>query len=548
MTETLYRKYRPKTFADVVGQNHVKITLQSELTSEKVAHSYLFTGPRGVGKTTVARIMAKAVNCLHRGKDGDPDAACEACQDFQSGRSLDLIEIDAASHTGVDNVRSYIIENARFSPSRWKYKVFIIDEVHMLSISAFNALLKTLEEPPEHAIFILATTEIHKVPETIISRCQRFDFRRLRQEDIVGRLRSIVQQEKLAVDDAVLEEIARSARGSSRDAESLLGQVLTLAEDGKVSEEQAALVLPRTDMDFVVQLFDALVRKDASAGITVVNNLVREGVHVQRFTQNALEFFRKALLLKLNSQLVLFSSLELSKEHEQRLLQQIENVDIGYLERMIRVLYAHNEEPNVTNLPQLPLEMAIIELTVGLGDAVSLYEDPVAPTAPKPKPNAAPPAPIGEQLAGVASKVKKTRSNDQPPLTLESVQNHWPEVLGSLQSRNQSLRLTLNVAAPHEVRDNTVVLAVAYDFHRERIEMPKNRSMIEEVFEEVLHQPVSISVALDPNFTRVPSYEAEANVEVVAAVAPAEGENAASADDPNAEAAWNALVETFGGK
>lgn len=548
MTETLYRKYRPKIFADVVGQNHVKITLQSELTSDKVAHSYLFTGPRGVGKTTIARIMAKAVNCLHRGKDGDPDAACEACQDFQSGRSLDLIEIDAASHTGVDNVRSYIIENARFSPSRWKYKVFIIDEVHMLSISAFNALLKTLEEPPEHAIFILATTEVHKVPETIISRCQRFDFRRLRQEDIVGRLRSIVQQEKLAVDDAVLEEIARSARGSSRDAESLLGQVLTLAEDGMVTEEQAALVLPRTDMDFVVQLFDALVRKDASAGITVVNNVVREGVQVQRFTQNALEFFRKALLLKLNSQLVLFSSLELSQEHEQQLLRQIENVDIGYLERMIRVLYAHNEEPNVTNLPQLPLEMAIIELTVGLEDAVTLYETPVVPTAPKPKPNVTPSAPIGEQPTGVALKVKKTRSGSPPPLTLESVQNHWLEVLGSLQSRNQSLRLTLNVAAPHDVQDNTVVLAVAYDFHRERIEMPKNRSMIEEVFEEVLHQPVSISVALDPNLTRVPSYETEANIEVVAAVAPAAGENVATADDPNAEAAWNALVETFGGR
>ncbi len=548
MTETLYRKYRPKTFADVVGQNHVKITLQSELTSGKVAHSYLFTGPRGVGKTTVARIVAKAVNCLHRGKDGDPDATCEACQDVQSGRSLDLIEIDAASHTGVDNVRSYIIENARFSPSRWKYKVFIIDEVHMLSISAFNALLKTLEEPPEHALFILATTEVHKVPETIISRCQRFDFRRLRQEDIVGRLRSIIQQEQLAVDDTVLEEIARSAHGSSRDAESLLGQVLTLAEDGRVTEEQAALVLPRTDMDFVAQLFDALIRKDASAGIMVVNNLVREGVQVQRFTQNALEFFRKALLLKLNSQLAMFSSLELSKEHEQQLLQHIENVDVGYLERMIRVFLSRAEEPNVTNLPQLPLEMAIVELTIGSTDTFSLLETPAVPVTPKPKPSAAPSVPADGQTANPAPKAKKLRSEGQPPLTLEAVQRHWSEVLGYLQSKNQSLRLTLNVAAPLNLEGDTLVLAVAYEFHRERIELPKNRAVIEEVLEEVLRQPVSIAVAIDPNLARMPSYEREANIEVVAAVAPAVGENVPTADDPNAEAAWNALVETFGGK
>src|SRR3989344_5558425 len=188
MATTLYRKYRPQTFAEVVGQNHIKTTLQNELEKDKIAHAYLFSGPRGLGKTTMARLFAKAVNCLTR-KSGqsEPCNQCNSCQEVITGRSLDVIEIDAASHTGVDNVRENIIENSRFTPTSRKFKVFIIDEVHMLSTSAFNALLKTLEEPPEHAIFILATTEIHKVPETIVSRCQHFDFHKVPTADIVKR-------------------------------------------------------------------------------------------------------------------------------------------------------------------------------------------------------------------------------------------------------------------------------------------------------------------------------------------------------------------------
>ena len=187
MAQALYRKYRPVRFSDLVGQNHIRITLQNELEQDRVAHAYLFSGPRGVGKTTTARLLAKAVNCKDR-KDSEACEKCDFCKEISQGKSLDVIEIDAASHTGVDNVRENIIENSRFTPQRLKYKVFIIDEVHMLSLSAFNALLKTLEEPPEHVIFILATTEIHRVPETIISRCQRFDFKRVSVDDLVKRM------------------------------------------------------------------------------------------------------------------------------------------------------------------------------------------------------------------------------------------------------------------------------------------------------------------------------------------------------------------------
>src|SRR3989339_626328 len=222
MSQALYRTYRPQTFADLTGQEHVKRTLQNQLKIGRVAHAYLFTGTRGVGKTTAARLLAKAVNCqgITEGKDSLPEPCnvCSSCQEITGGSSLDVYEIDAASNTGVDHVREHIIESVRFSPNKAKMKVFIIDEVHMLSTSAFNALLKTLEEPPAHALFILATTEIHKVPATILSRCQRFDFKKISKEAMVTRLASIVKQEKRNVDEDVLLGIAKHSGGSERDA------------------------------------------------------------------------------------------------------------------------------------------------------------------------------------------------------------------------------------------------------------------------------------------------------------------------------------------
>ena len=258
--QSLYRKYRPQTFGDVVGQEHIERTLKNAVADGTVAHAYLFTGPRGTGKTTTARILAKALDCSH-GPTGEPDGTCEDCIEIAEGRHPDVYEIDAASRTGVDNVREEIIGRVQFATTRGRYKIYIIDEVHMLSTAAFNALLKTLEEPPPHVVFVLATTHPHKVPETIQSRCQRFDFRRISVDDIAGRLRVICDGEGFDVPDSALALIARHAAGGMRDAITTLEQ-LTSFTGGTVRVEDVEGLLGEVDSAQLFEIASIVARRD----------------------------------------------------------------------------------------------------------------------------------------------------------------------------------------------------------------------------------------------------------------------------------------------
>src|SRR3990170_3147062 len=286
MSQSLYRKYRPSTWTDVVGQAHVVGTLRNAVAADRIAHAYLFAGPRGTGKTSVARLSAKAANCEHADPAQRPDDTCENCISVQNGSFLDLIEIDAASNTSVEDVRD-LREKINFSPNRGRYKVYIIDEVHMLSTAAFNALLKTLEEPPPHAIFILATTEMHKIPATVLSRCQRHEFRRLPLDEMVAQLEMIAKKEDIKAERGALELIARQATGSLRDAESLLDQLASTG--GGVKLDWAQEVLGTSTSLAVLDLVDALVARDAAAGLDLIHQTLDAGSDPRQFARQVVD-------------------------------------------------------------------------------------------------------------------------------------------------------------------------------------------------------------------------------------------------------------------
>lgn len=290
----LYRKWRPKTFSDVVGQPQVTVTLRNELKSGRISHAYLFTGSRGTGKTTCAKILAKAVNCLHP-VDGDPCGKCEICRGIDDGSVMDIVEIDAASNNGVDNIRT-LREEANFTPAAAKYRVYIIDEVHMLSVGAFNALLKTLEEPPPHVIFILATTEVHKLPATILSRCQRFDFHRIPPKDIAARLSYVTEHENASIDDQAGLLIARLADGALRDALSLLDQCLGRSKNVTVDvvTETAGLV----GREHLFELTDAILEQDAAKALELINRLYGASKDMARLCEEFSSHLRGLMLIK----------------------------------------------------------------------------------------------------------------------------------------------------------------------------------------------------------------------------------------------------------
>ncbi len=354
----LYRKYRPKTFSDVVGQEHIVKTLTNALSTGKVAHAYLLTGPRGTGKTSIARLLAKAVNCLDK-KESEPCNKCQACQEINQGKSLDLIEIDAASNRGIDEIRE-LRDGIKFSPNNLKYKVFIIDEVHQLTREAFNALLKTLEEPPAHAIFILATTEIHKVPQTIISRCQRFDFHKLTLDKIVSRLESISNQEKVKIEKPALELIALNADGSIRDGESLLGQVISM-EDKNITLEEVQAILGVTDIKAVQDLVGYLAEKNNGGAISHINQISSQGYDLVQFSKSLINYLRKMMILKVDSDLSKLVAAELTKEQKDVIVGQGEKFNQPDLIKTIHLFINASNEIKSADFPQLPLELAVVE-------------------------------------------------------------------------------------------------------------------------------------------------------------------------------------------
>lgn len=418
MYRALYRKWRPQRFEDVVGQKAIVTALKNQITAGRVGHAYLFTGVRGTGKTTCAKIFAKAVNCLHP-ENGDPCGECEVCRGIDNGSLLDVVEMDAASNNGVDDIRDLRDETA-YTPSVCKYKVYIIDEVHMLSVAAFNALLKTLEEPPAHVIFILATTEIHKVPATILSRCQRYDFTRIRPEDIAGRVQQVADAEQLELTKGAANLIARLADGALRDALSILDTCAGVAQ--RIDEDLVRRMAGVTDRSYLFRLSDAIAAKDGAAALAELAELRQQSVDMKRLADELVGHYRNLMLAALPGGKTLLSGV--SPEEEQLYLTKAERMPQAESIRAIREIGSAMEKMTRGNNQRIALELALFSLTEGPMEmpvmAVQQSMGMAQPTNAAPqtvRPFVAAPA---AQAPVVSEPVKAPTADELPPWEQET--------------------------------------------------------------------------------------------------------------------------------
>ncbi len=478
----LYHVYRPQKFSEIVGQEHIVKTLSNQIKKNTVAHAYLFSGPRGTGKTTTARILAKAMNCQNKKPETfEPCNECSACIDITAGKAIDVIEIDAASHTGVDHVREHIIENAQFRPTFLTYKIFIIDEVHMLSTSAFNALLKTLEEPPSHIIFILATTDVEKIPETIISRCQRFTFQKMEDTSAHEYLKKIAQEEGRKIDEAVLDVILSKSEGGMRDAISLLDQVLGI-EEKNITLENTALLLPQVRSEDIQKLLVVTEKESLSEILNQLNELTAKGTHLLPFTDEFIGALRDILLKKIQKKEENFSL------SPQRIFA------------LIDILLKRRQEIRTSPIATLPLEMAFIEWIEP--SEPEMKKESKVQTIPEtvrepasPPPNKAEivqtaPQPAPQPMVEVSTEQKIEERLQpfiaaEPGLEFQAIERKWTEVLSLIEKDSPSLIFILRMASLLKVEGDTLVLSVPFKFHQSKLTDKLNQRKIESVLAQV---------------------------------------------------------------
>ena len=523
MAQALYRKWRSQTFEEVVGQEHVTQTLRNALRDGRVAHAYLFSGPRGTGKTSTARILAKALNCGAPAGER-PCNQCPTCLAINEGRMLDLIEIDAASNNSVDDVRE-LRDKVGFSPSEGRYKIYIIDEVHMLSTSAFNALLKTLEEPPPHARFVLATTEPHKIPATVLSRCQRFDFRRIPVPEIAAHLRHIATVEGFGADDEALVAIARSAQGCMRDAVSLLDQMLSFGAD-VVSLAQVQNVLGSVSAEAVAALVDAVTQADVSRGLLLIQDLVVQGASLTEFCQQVIEYLRGVMLIQMTEETALL--VELPVETIGQMREQAARIGQPHTLHAIKCFSAALPELKGGYQPQLPLEMALIEAIrgpVALAAAPQVpAAQPVAPIAvaahaPTPPVAAATPSgagarpPVSSHAGDVpaAAPTPGAVEAHAPPVmpqpgdsavseapldeaAVHKLTTEWKNFLAVVRTEcGHREQAALNTVRDMAVTSNTVALAFGNNqFTRDMIAKPETNAIIADLLSRFLGRAVAL--------------------------------------------------------
>ncbi len=523
MAEVFYRKWRPKSLGEVVGQEAITKTLKQAVAQGRTSHAYLFCGTRGTGKTSTARILAKAINCLSP-KDGEPDNECHICVGINEARALDLIEIDAASNRGIDDIRD-LSDKVRFSPNESRYKIYIIDEVHMLTEPAFNALLKTLEEPPAHAVFILATTEAHKVPLTIISRCQRYDFRRIPIDQMVAKLAYISEQEGIEVSDEALHLVARIANGGLRDAENLLEQVV-VSYGSPISEDDVRQMLGLGGDEIVLELVKHIIGKSVKDGIATVNDATEQGTDLRQLLRGTLEYLRALLLIKTGAG----ANFGYSDEIMSRLNTLAADAPMEHLVRALKVFAGVNMRRDAAST--LPLELAVVESATEREPVVAAAAPPayaapqqVAPpqaAPPRNQPPSRPPAPqptyrqpprqayrqseAGSAASGSAPSeapgARPAPGGDLPDEPAARLAHQWNMIANDLRFVGTRLKLgaMLRSAKEREVSGHTIILRYPSRSNVERLQQeldnPESKRALDDAIAKAMGSLFQVEVAL----------------------------------------------------
>ncbi len=492
------RKWRPMKFEDVVGQSHVTVTLRNALASGRLAHAYLFSGPRGVGKTTTARLLAKAVNCLHP-KDNNPDNECESCVEINEGRSFNVQEIDGASNRSIDDIRN-LREAARYAPAKGKYKMYIIDEVHMLTKEAFNALLKTLEEPPPHVLFIFATTEIHKVPATIQSRCQRFDFRRIATGEIVSTLKEIAKAEKLQLDDEALMLIAKKGDGSLRDAQSMFDQVIALCGT-VVSHQQILEALNLVDLELFFRVTDLIKAKDPAGGLALVEEIMNRGYDIKEFLSGLSEHFRNILIARTTNSTAL---IEASDVYRKRYAEEAKTFSIADLLRFMRLVTSTESAIRWSAQPRFKLEADMVQLITMHGapevaDLLRRIEElkkkapeisTVGERLTRPAPAFRPPAAAsnGNPVPPPAPAPPRAAA---PSINEAEISSRWKEFLGEVRKRRIAVASVMDQTTLQGVQGSTIKIGCADEFQASTVARHK------EFLSQILHELFNVNARLE---------------------------------------------------
>lgn len=521
--QALYRKFRPKTFDDVMGQEHITTTLKNQIKNDNIAHAYLFSGTRGTGKTSTAKVFARAINCTNS-HDGNPCNECEACKGILDETIMDVIEMDAASNTSVEDIRD-LREKAKYPPSKCKFKVYIIDEVHMISKGASNALLKILEEPPKHLIFILATTEPQRLPATILSRCQRFDFKRITVKDIIKNMQNILDEIGVKVDPKGLSLIARNSDGAMRDALSLLDQCLSFSGE-EMTYDYILSILGVVNNDIIYEITDSIIEKESDKSLKLIEHIVQNGKDINQFIKDLILHFRNLMVIKVSENIE--NVIDETEEMIDRLKKQAEAISTSGIINILKILSDAETQCKWSSQPRVILEVSIIRMVnessgAEIEDLVErirkleeILENSTIVKSTVQKKQLGSSIPIKNTLPtkdkddnesserNSSNDIKENKNIVQTDIDFNKISEEWSNILKTIKSERIGLHALIMEGNPVSFKNNTLTIAFedGFRFHKDAIDKEENKELVQTIINKSLNTNIEIKFVMSDDITK----------------------------------------------